>query len=287
MRLALGTAQFGMQYGIANVTGQVEHGEIGKILDVAWRAGINTLDTAIAYGNSEQELGAIGVDKWQVVTKLPQLPVDRSSVYSWATTHVRVSLARLQLERAYGVLLHRPGQLLEPGGHELFAALQDMKKLGMVEKIGVSVYAPEELDRLFDFAEFDIVQAPLSVLDRRLVETGWAGVLKRQGVEVHTRSAFLQGLLLMNSERRPTKFNRWHHIWKAWEAWLTDNGLSPLQACLRYPLSTLVDRVVVGVDSVTQLEEILQAAPGTFPAAPEWPTSLEMELLNPAMWNQI
>jgi len=288
LKLALGTVQFGLNYGIGNSTGQVSQEEGFSILEIAKNAGVDTLDTAIAYGNSELVLGAIGVHDWHVITKLPPLSVDRSNVYTWVIDQVRGSLERLQISKIDGLLLHRPDQLFELGGIELLAALGDLKDQGVVSKIGVSVYAPDELARLFDLARFDIVQAPLNILDRRLVESGWASQLSQEGVEVHSRSSFLQGVLLMTDETRPKIFDRWPTIWKTWSSWTRESNLSPLQACILYSLSIdEVDKVIVGVDSTKQLEQILFATKACLPSLPEWPVSLDSDLLNPARWNQL
>ena len=111
-RLALGTVQFGLNYGIANQQGQVSHDEAKAILDHASAHGIDTLDAAIAYGNSEQRLGEIGVQHWQVVSKLPAIPEGCSDISQWVADSVKESLQRLKIKRLYGLLLHRPQQLL-------------------------------------------------------------------------------------------------------------------------------------------------------------------------------
>lgn len=288
MKLALGTVQFGVDYGVANASGRVSHDEGVRILQEAWESGIKFLDTAIAYGESEQALGEIGVDKWQVVTKLPGIPDSCPDVRGWVKEQTHGSLERLGLQRLYAVLLHRPEQLFGDSGPALLKALQDLKTSGQAVKIGVSIYSTDELDQLFRLWRFDLVQAPLNILDRRLVETGWAQRLNQLGVEVHTRSAFLQGLLLMPSDQRPHKFDRWDSIWRTWSHWLEDNGMNPLEACIRYALSIqVVDRVIVGVDSVGQLRQILTAAVGTLGSLPKWPEPIDRVLLNPASWSQI
>lgn len=152
----------------------------------------------------------------------------------------------------------------------------------------MSVYAPDELERLFAEMRFDVVQAPLSILDRRLSDSGWAQRLQQQGVELHVRSIFLQGLLLMPIAQRPAKFGRWQALWTKWERWLAETGLTPLEACVRYALSVAdVDKVVVGIDSASQLREILAVAGGSLTDLPDWPQTIDVDLLNPARWNQL
>lgn len=288
MKLALGTVQFGLNYGVANTSGQVSSEVAGAILQHAYQSGIDILDTAIAYGESESVLGKIGVQPWKVVTKLPAVPDGCTDVTQWVKSQVQASLSRMRMKSLHGLLLHRPGQLLNGIGAELFAALQSLKADGLVGKMGISVYGPAELDALSGRYTFDLVQAPLNILDRSLVDSGWAQRLKKDGVEVHTRSAFLQGLLLMPKEKRHAKFDRWKDIWSEWDQWLAETGLSPLQACLRYANKLdCIDRVVVGVDNVAQFEEIIAAAEGVLPSLPQFKILQDDRLVNPATWNQL
>lgn len=288
MKLALGTVQFGLNYGVANTDGRVSTEMAESILRSAQLSGMDTLDTAIAYGDSESVLGGLGVQSWKVVSKLPALPEGCSDVTHWVKSQMQESLRRLGLQRMDGLLLHRPGQLLEAVGPDLYAALQSLKAEGLVAKVGVSVYGPAELDDLWPKYRLDLVQAPLNILDRSLVDSGWASRLKDSGVEVHTRSVFLQGLLLMPADKRPDRFKRWSDLWQVWDRWLLATGLTPVQACLRYVNSLdVIDRVVVGVDTVTQLNDVVSAADGVLDSLPAFKPLQDDRLINPACWNQL
>jgi len=285
MRLALGTVQFGLDYGVANQRGQVTSAEAKSILAEARANGMTMLDTAIAYGDSEQRLGEIGIPGWQVVSKLPAVPDNCQDITRWVGECVRGSLQRLKIPSLHGLLLHRPQQLLQEGGDELYAALQQIRREGLVRKTGISIYGPDELDALCPRYSFELVQSPFSLVDRRLLRSGWLDKLTGQGTEVHVRSIFLQGLLLMSSTERPRKFDRWGALWSRYEAWLGQVGLSPLQVCVRYALSVAaIGQVVVGVDSLAQLREITQAANGICPVVPSELTSEEPDLVSPARW---
>jgi aryl-alcohol dehydrogenase-like predicted oxidoreductase len=260
-RLALGTVQFGLPYGIANHAGQVSRAEAKAMLQLASTNGIDTLDTAIAYGDSEACLGAVGTQGFKLVTKLSALPDDCADVSAWVRQQVAASLSRLGVSTIYGLLLHRSEQLLGPNGTALYQALQALKDNGQVQKVGVSIYSPSEFAALTPQYRFDLVQAPFNLVDRHLYSTGWMQRLKDDGVEVHTRSTFLQGLLLMAQADIPTKFAPWSDLWLVWHRWLADQGVSAVQACLAFPLSFAeIDRVVVGADSLGQLAQIVTAA---------------------------
>jgi hypothetical protein len=288
MRLALGTVQFGLNYGVANRQGQVGLEQAAKIVALARSSGIDTLDTAIAYGESEATLGRLDLQGLHLITKLPALPDTCADIAGWVDAQLTSSLSRLGCGRVHGLLLHRPEQLLGAQGRELYRALCELKRQGRVQKIGVSMYEPQELDRLFAEMHFDLVQAPFSLLDTRLVDSGWLQRLPAEGCELHVRSVFMQGLLLMQAHERPTKFSRWAPLWREWHDWLQSCGLTPIQACLRHALSFAeISRVVVGVDSAQQLEEIVQASSGELPEIPSMLHCSDLDLLNPSRWNQL
>lgn len=289
MKLALGTVQFGLDYGIANETGQVRLNEAQGILSLASASGIDVLDTAIAYGTSEEVLGKVGIDRFRVVTKLPSLPADQGDIARWVRDQVEASLARLGQKQIYGLLLHRPHDLLGAESKLLIEALIDLKEAGVVEKIGISIYSPDELDDILKRTPIDLVQAPLNVIDRRMETSGWLDRLKDNGVEIHARSVFLQGLLLMERSKIPQKFSRWSMLWDAWHEKLQNSGMSPLAACLDYPLSLeQIDHVIVGVDTAAQLAEIIQAANQTEAELDtSFMTSTDTNLINPSNWNHL
>ena len=287
-RLALGTAQFGLPYGIANQAGQVSRKDVSAMLQLAASHGVDTLDTAIAYGESEKCLGYAGVQGFKLVTKLAALPDKCPNIITWVKEHLDASFARLGISAIYGLLLHRPEQLLGNDGKELFEALCIVKESGKVQKIGISIYNPLELESLTRLFHFDLVQAPFNLVDRRLSESGWLQRLKLDGVEIHTRSAFLQGLLLMSEKDMPSKFNPWSDLLKTWRTWLSEQKVSGVQACLAFVLSfPQIDRVIVGADSASQLQQILEAA--SIVSTIDFPNlSTEDEnLINPSLWSAL
>jgi aryl-alcohol dehydrogenase-like predicted oxidoreductase len=285
VKLALGTVQFGMTYGIGNQAGQVTRPEAKAMMQFASTNGIDTLDTAIAYGESETCLGEAGTRGFKLVTKLPALPDNCSDVRTWVRQQFEASLSRMNVTAVYSFLLHQSVQLLGTNGTALYHALQELKANGQVQKVGVSIYSPNELALLPKRYRFDLVQAPFNLVDKRLYITGWMQRLKDEGIEVHTRSAFLQGLLLMAQSDIPTKFSPWSSLWYRWHRWLADNNISAVKACLAFPLSfPEIDRVIVGSDSLDQLSQIISAV-NSQPISDLPDLQCEDEnLINPANW---
>ena len=285
-RLALGTVQFGLPYGIANQGGQLRYEEVVDIIEHARMEGMDTLDTAIAYGESEQRLGDIGVKQWRVVTKLPSIPESCTDIINWVQESVANSLGRLKIQKLHGLLLHHSQQLLGQQGDTLYRALLTLKEMGKVDKIGVSIYDPDELDALWLHYQFDLVQAPFNIFDRRLATTGWLTRLNKANIEVHVRSIFLQGLLLMEPAILPNYFSRWQSLWNEWQQWLYQQSTTPVKGCLGFVMShPEINRVVVGVDSLKQLQEILAGVEASNETLPESLMSQDLDLINPSHWS--
>lgn len=261
-KIGLGTAQWGMVYGIANRTGKPDETEIKDMLTLARQRGVTLLDTAYAYGEAEKTLGrhnpcTLG---FEIVTKTKL--VEGSNVSKKDVTLVveafTKSLKKLNSEHVYGLLVHHSKNLLEPGGNLLWAKLQELKAKMLVSKIGVSVYHPRELDAIFSRYDIDLVQAPFNIYDQRFIRKGLFERLKKKGVEIHTRSAFLQGLLLMKPEELPAQFGVIRDHQAKLHNEFRDLGFTPLEACLGYCLNqTEIDRVILGCETMVQLTKIL------------------------------
>ena len=285
MKIALGTVQFGLDYGISNIKGQPSLEKISDILDTASASGIETLDTAAAYGNSEKILGAIGVGNFSVVSKIPPNQSNIQITQSYIRKHLKQSLEDLRLDRLYGYLFHRPLELLSENGEALYKELMDLKYQGLINKIGVSIYGPEDLEQLAPYFDFDLVQAPLNIIDGRMLDSGWLAELSKKDVEIHIRSAFLQGLLFMSTDERPDYFKPWSEIFDDFESWLQENNYSALEATIGF-LNGIdeVDKIVVGVESMKQLSEIISISQSKIYKVPDSFKSDEIKLINPALW---
>jgi aryl-alcohol dehydrogenase-like predicted oxidoreductase len=287
-KLSLGTVQFGLNYGIANQNGQIKFAEAKKILQQAKNANIKLIDTAMSYGDSEKVIGDIGITNFKFVSKLPALPKDCVNVEAWVEENVRSSLTRLGIQSLYGLLIHRPENLLYNSGKKLINALNKIKFDGLVKKIGISIYDPSVCEKILHLTRIDIIQAPLNIVDRRLVESGWLAKLNSEEVEVHTRSAFLQGLLLMPRNSIPSYFERWSKIWDRWSLELEKNNLSAIEVCLSYPLLLPeIDHIIVGVDNVYQLNDVISKSKSQPPEI-DWSfmNSNDQMLINPTNWQK-
>ena len=255
MKLALGTVQFGLDYGISNQSGKVKDNEVAKILQTAQDNQILTLDTASAYGNSEKVLGnALPKlnETFKVIDKIPDLESHKLSIEK--TLHH--SLESLGLTQIEGLLLHNAADLTDKN----YKQLQSLKSQGLVNKIGISVYNPHQTFELSERYALDLVQLPMNLFDQRFAETGCIEHLKNLNVEVHARSIFLQGLLLMKCHQLSSYFAPYHVLFERIDELCkeldVDRQVVALNMAHRQPL---VDKFVIGVCTQTQLEQVVLA----------------------------
>ncbi len=289
-KIALGTVQFGIDYGINSENGQVRPEEVRSILNYAHSQNIDLLDTAPAYGNSEKVLGEANVQNFKVVTKTRHF--DNTEISNDDIDLLKkdfsCSLVDLRQESFYGVLVHNASDLLKPGSEKLFNQLDNLKQAGKIKKIGVSVYDHKQLNSILENFDIDLVQLPFNILDKRMIDSGMLSALQSRDIEVHARSVFLQGLLLMTEQSRPDKFKRWSALWKIWHDWLNDNQITALEATIRYAISiSEISKVLVGVDNVDQLKEIFSASSGVLPNIPNELLTNDDDLLNPSNWGKL
>ncbi len=289
-RLGLGTVQFGLDYGISNPQGKTPPEEAAKILELAWREGIRVLDTAALYGESEKALGTIIRNEcdFRIVTKTESFK--KTALTSADGNRLKelfyTSLGKLRRDNLYGLLLHHADDLLTPGSEFLHQALQELKEKGLVRKIGVSVYSGEQIDRILEKFEIDLVQLPLNILDQRLIKRGHLRKLKEKGVEIHARSTFLQGALLMNPEELPSHFDSVREHLRQFQVYCRQIEKKPLAVCLNFVLAQReIDHVILGICRREHLEEILASLKSIVPGQDygRWAWT-EEKILNPAQW---
>lgn len=273
-KIALGTVQFGLPYGISNKTGQTSFEEVSKILDLAYNKGINTLDTAFGYGKSESVLGKLNQNRFNIVTKfLPE------NLEGKIQNQFNTSLERLKTDNVYGYLAHRPLDVLD--NNDVWDYLIHLKETKMVEKIGFSFNEPKEYFLLKEKGFMpDLVQVPFNYFDNRFVKV--LEDLKKNNCEIHTRSTFLQGLFFMNPKNLSNHFSEV----KPFISDLQEEFKTNLAgALLNYVLSfELIDKVVLGVQNSEQLTKNLESLENTLELK-QFSEKIDDSILQPSKWN--
>jgi aryl-alcohol dehydrogenase-like predicted oxidoreductase len=263
-RLGLGTVQFGLHYGVANVNGQLSASEISRILLRAASVGVQVLDTAAAYGESEKVLGQCldaSMD-FRLITKtipLRQAAIGTNELHKISEAFEE-SLSKLRRSQVDTLMVHHAEDLLVQGGNAIFLKLKEWKAAGQIKKIGVSVYDRQQIDQLFERFDFDVVQLPFSVFDQRLLQDGTLARLASAGVEIHARSIFLQGILLMPSTQLPNHLVKFVDHHERYLAYLKSTRVKPLEAAISFVTDCPeISVALVGVSSARDFDQCIAA----------------------------
>ena len=263
-KICIGTAQFGLDYGIINSKGKVKAAEAKKILEFGSNNSINLIDTAQSYGEAEKVVGKYlkTNSNYKVISKLsPQgeKKWDDSQKIVWQE-NFDSTLKRLQVDQLEGYLLHQSSDLIREDNEVLLDWLISLKNKSLINKIGVSIYTSDELDKL-PLNELQIVQLPLSLYDQRMISNGTIKKLSNKGIEVHVRSIFLQGLLLQATYKWPnflSKDFKNHHDLLNKKA--KSCGISLLNLNIEFIKNCKgIESFLVGVNTLSELKEIHKA----------------------------
>jgi aryl-alcohol dehydrogenase-like predicted oxidoreductase len=261
-RLILGTAQWGIAYGIANRTGTPTPTEVASIAKLAWTAGVRGLDTARAYGRAEEVIGSLQ-QPWQVMTKLSPDVAGEGMSEADARARTSESLARsreaLKRDVLATVLLHRAIHRTQSGG-AAWDVLQAERRAGGIGAIGASVIAVEEVADLFEASDVEVMQVPASLLDQRLFRSGFFDEAARAGRRVVARSIYLQGVAHLAVGDLPAHLAELSEPLTMLDRRARALGITRADLFLswaRYRLPAV--GVLVGCESVRQLRQNLRA----------------------------
>lgn len=285
-RLVLGTAQLGTTYGVANTGSSIGLESAKDIISVARFLGVTALETSSAYVESIGYLAQLDVSGFDVIAKVGRRTYGAGEhsdfILSEEVRLLKKTLRRAEIE---ALLIHNSDLLTQERGEEVCAALLRMKAKGDVRRIGVSVYSPDELEKIPCLAELDVIQAPLNVLDSRFVEESVTENLLANQLDLHARSIFLQGLLLMSESERPKFFDRWSNTFRELDQFAIKNKASILELCLQFALQhPEAKKIVVGVDSAEQLRDLVKASGANVSRKFDLFSRVDEELLDPRRW---
>ena len=282
-KLAIGTAQFGMPYGIANQNGKVHGDEIAAILELAWGKSIYTLDTAKAYGSSEESIGNYlkhrPNSKWTIITKV----TDNNKKF---VDQIQYSTEKLTIPPSV-VLAHSADLFFNDDFQKELAEAKNRK---IIPKVGVSLYSEDEINKVMEsYFKPEVIQLPLNMLDSRLYRRGILSELRDNGIEIHVRSAFLQGLFYLPDSDLNNRFYDAVPYLEKLKSIAEKAGLSLAELSLLWLVSLEeVSKVIIGVDNVAQLKAHLETLKKKVnPSVFEEALSIHYEnnsILNPSLW---
>lgn len=252
-KLALGTVQFGLNYGINNKTGIIDNDSFSELLNFGFERGVDTLDTAFNYGNSEERIGKYlsgSNNDFKIISKAP-----KGSNSQNIKKFFQESIDKLNVDSIYGYMLHDFEDYLND--KQIINSLTYLKEHGFVEKIGFSLYHPEQLDILLkNGIRFELIQVPYNLADLRF--ENYFEHLKNINVEIHIRSVFLQGLFFMKFDELPEKLKPFKAFLEKLDGISKDSKRTTENIALNFAVQNEnIDRVVIGVDNKEQLQKNL------------------------------
>lgn len=282
-KIALGTVQLGIPYGINNTTGKPDNSEAFKILQEAYVNGITLLDSAEAYGDSLKVISTyMRENKDQSFNIISKFIGNDSSVEQ----NVRKSIAELGLGHFYAYMYHR---FSDYSSAKYRTELTKLRKEGVIQRIGVSLYSSEELETAIQDEEITLVQIPLNPFDCSAEKKRLLALAKKAGKEIHVRSIFLQGLFFKNPDYLSGNMIPLKPALKQFHQIAHHHRLTIMEACLNFALhQSTIDYVLVGVERAEQLKQNLSAVKDMFSQdiinAFESIKIVDTSLLNPSNW---
>lgn len=272
MKLCLGTVQFGMDYGILGRKKPALEDAV-KCLDYATQNGVLAIDTAAAYGTAEEVVGAfigkrtVARERLFISTKLRPNILDDCRPEQFAKViaeNLEGSLRTLRLDYVDAYLLHSARYAFRP---DILEALDSVRRRGLARRVGVSVYEPEEAVACFQDPHVDFIQAPYSIFDHRMKRSGILDHPQRGGCEIHTRSAFIQGLVTLREDQVPPFLERAKPILRRMDEICERNGVGRVELALAYvKRERSISHLVFGVDGLEQLKEDIELFEREVPA---------------------
>ena len=283
-KIVLGSAQFGLNYGISNKKGKTNLKEIESILDYAFSKGIGTIDTASSYGDAETILGKFNLGKdWKIYSKLSSMK-NQPNVENLPRELIYKSLERLKIDCLEGVFFHHPNDLLSEDSYKIIETLDKCVSDSLIKSYGISIYESKDLDFLSKYSNLSLLQVPRNVLDRRFSREEIKQRFTKNNIKFFVRSVFLQGLLLMDINLQKKKFPTYSKLWEKWNLWLEEQNISPLEACLSFFQNDKnYDKLIIGVESKRQLQQILNIDHSD-KKAPDFKNFIDSKIINPSKW---
>lgn len=251
-RLIIGSANFTQRYGADSI--KIKNNEIKKILNLAKKNSIYQIDTAETYINKKDVFKNID-KKFKFSTKI--IPNSKWVSLEFCQKELERHFKTLNNNKIETILFHDVKVLFTKNGFKIFRNLEILKKKKYFQKIGLSIYDTQCLSYMIANYDFDVVQCPYNILDRRILASGWFDKLKSKGIEIHIRSIFLQGLLVNKLVYKKQYFEKWKKKFSEWFIWLENNNISPIDYCFSDLLNYDFDKIIIGINNSKNLEEVI------------------------------
>ena len=283
-KFILGTAQFGSNYGIANFDGTVKKDDAINIIELMKKKNMKIIDTASSYHESEKRLGEIGVQGFDIISKLPFRNSNIHDLESWIEFELIKSLKKLKIQKLYAILIHDFDMIDQERLKKIFEILIKFKNKYFY-KIGISTYLSNESLKKINLFPINIIQTSYNIFDRKIENSDFKNILN-DNIEIHARSIFLQGVLVNKNKKNQTFFSQFDDIFDDWFNFLSTNKYDPIDYCIKFVLSNpSIDKVVLGIDNFNQFKKIFNFNINKIFKIFKIEKNIPEKLINPTYWN--
>jgi aryl-alcohol dehydrogenase-like predicted oxidoreductase len=287
-KLILGTVQMGLDYGVNNHLGKISFENSCAILSKAIENGIVILDTAEAYGNAHQVIGDFHRlnpnVKFKVITKIPD-----NTLIDEVEQKIKKFREELYVD-TLEVLMFHSFDTYKKYNNDL-DGLVSLKRDGIIKHIGVSTYTNEQIEDLLLDDRITVVQLPFNLLDNKSIRGELIQKLKSKGKLVHTRSTYLQGLFFADSYKNNSIYQKLSAEILVIKNIAMSENTSIINLAQSYCVNQMnIDNVLIGVDTMKQLEDNLEAL--DYAISAEAISKINeikvknIDLLNPSLWKR-
>ena len=255
-KIILGSANINHYYGLNK--NKIEGKKFLELMNYVYEKGVKFIDTSPSYKSSEKIIG-LSKKKFEVISKIPKVPksVKKIDLKNLIIKKIKNSKKKTK-KKIYGILVQNAEILLGKNSDIIFETLLNLKREGYFKKIGISIYNFKTLELVITKFSIDFAQLPYNILDQRLSNKKTIKIIKKNKVEIHARSIFLQGLLTTNKIKLPKNLVKLETALNKWRNWLIEKNVNPVHACLDFAISNKnIDKLVVGLNSKINFEDIL------------------------------
>ena len=257
-KIIIGSANVNVSYGLKK--NKISGNKFKKLLNFAKTKKLRIIDTSPSYGDAEKVIGSINKN-FQIITKKTKISfsIKNKNIEKWILNKLNSSQNNLKLKKIHGILIQDAKTLLTHRGKKIYYIIKKLKKLGIIKKIGISIYDFRILTKIIEKFKIDFIQAPFNILDQRLLHNKLNLKIKKKGIKIHARSIFLQGLLTEKNIKLPKKNSaELKKILSQWNDWTKKNNIDPLHACLEFILiNKNIDKFVIGFNNLDQLKQVV------------------------------
>ncbi len=278
-KIIIGSTQFGLSYGISNTKGKTKENSINKILKLSRKKKVRNLYTSNYYGIANQVLGKKNLKAFNIILKFKKNDFLKKNIINEIKKTSKILRKNINT-----IIIDNFESIPKLRAKKIYKNLISLKSKKIINKFGYSIYSFKNLKKVCNKYRPDIIQCPYNIIDRRIEKNNHLNFFKQKKIEVHIRSIFLQGLLLMDLKKIPKKFMPWKNLLVTWQNWIKKENITAVEACYSFvSKSKFISKILIGVNNFSQFEEIINSKIKKNLRFPDV-SSQSNNLINPINW---